>query len=178
MIRLRDQHTHKTIVQTRHFGYILRGKTPMKSNASFGNTMIKTATVLVVMTLLSKLLGFGRELVIASAFGTSYVVDAYVLAQSIPGILMGGILTSIGTAYIPVYSEVTETLGQGNGNRYTSRILNLAISIALVVFILGLLFSNPIAACFTAKFSEEGHHLTVFFLNTDKSTSGSCSLYS
>lgn len=46
---------------------------------------------MAVFTFVSKLLGFVREMVIAGVFGTSYIVDAYVMAQSIPDMLFGRI---------------------------------------------------------------------------------------
>ena len=134
------------------------GKRNLKQNA------VQTAAVMMVMTLMSKLLGFTRELIIAGAFGTSYVVDAYVLAQSIPGALLGGLLASIGTAFIPVYSELVETRGREAGHRYTSNIINLTMTIALAGFVLGFFFAEQIAGLFTGAFSAEAARLTVFFL--------------
>lgn len=136
----------------------------MKMKFSSGNNAVRTAAVMMILTLLSKLLGFVRELVIAGAFGTSYVVDAYVLAQSIPSALLGGLLASIGTAFIPVYSELTETKGREKGDRYTSNAIHLSMAVALVIFVLGFVFARQIAGLFTGQFSEEGARLTIFFL--------------
>lgn len=136
----------------------------MKRNNSFEQNTARTAVILMVMTLVSKFLGFGRELVIAGAFGTSYVVDALVLAQSIPSILLGGILGSIGTAYIPVYSKLQELDGEEKSRRYTFNILNLSVLVALVIFGIGMCFSSQLVDIFTTHFSQEAAELTSFYL--------------
>lgn len=123
-----------------------------------------TAAVLMILTLGSKLLGFCRELVIAGAFGTSYIVDALVLAQSIPGILLGGLLSSIGVAYTPVYSRIRETEGEAAGSRYTCGILTFSQAAATAIFVLGALLAPQIAGLFTKGFSPEGQALTAFYL--------------
>lgn len=123
-----------------------------------------TATVLMLLTLGSKLLGFVRELVLAGAFGTSYIIDALVLAQSIPSILLGGVLDAIGTAYTPVYSRIRETEGEAAGNRYTCGILTLSQLAAVAVYLLGLLFAPQITGLLAGGFPPEGQALTVFYL--------------
>jgi len=134
------------------------------SKREFKQNAVQTAAVMVIMILASKLLGFVRELVIAGSFGTSYVVDAYVLAQSVPNALLGGLLASVGTAFTPVYSEITEKNNREEGARYTNKVINLAMAVAFVVFVLGALFAEQIAGLFTETFSAEGARLTVFFL--------------
>ena len=76
------------------------GENPIiRDKLNMSSTIIRTAALMAVFTFVSKLLGFVREMVIAGIFGTSYIVDAYVMAQSIPDMLFGGIFASIGTAY-------------------------------------------------------------------------------
>ena len=53
-------------------------------------TAAQTAVIMAVLTLISKLLGFAREMVMAACFGTSYIVDAYVMAQNIPNLILLG----------------------------------------------------------------------------------------
>ena len=122
------------------------------------------AMAIVFFTLLSKGIGFLREMVIAGFFGTSYIVDAFVMAQSIPGMLLGGIFASLGSAYMPTFSEIVEKKGKEAGDRFTSEILNAATIFAIAVFALGALFARPLVSFIARDFSAETAELTVFYL--------------
>lgn len=122
------------------------------------------AMAIIFFTLLSKGLGFLREMVIAGFFGTSYVVDAFVMAQSIPGMLLGGIFASLGSAYMPTFSEIVEKKGKEAGDRFTSELLNAATIFAVGVFLLGALLARPLVSLIAKEFSTETAELTVFYL--------------
>ena len=127
-------------------------------------TASQTAVFMAILTLVAKLLGFVRETVIAGAFGTSYVVDAYVMAQSIPSMLFGGILGAVGGAYLPVFSEIAEKRGKAEGDRYTGKILSIALLVSAIVGVLGFAFSDQIVTIFAKNFSAEAAELTGFYL--------------
>ncbi len=63
----------------------------------------KAAGLVMVITLVSKITGFLREVVIGSKFGTTKYVDAYNMAQNIPMVLFAAIAASIGTTVIPLF---------------------------------------------------------------------------
>lgn len=70
---------------------------------------------LSAVSLLSKLLGFVREQIIAGAFGVSSITDAYYAAQLFPSFLDGVVGLAVGTALLPVFtaadSEGPDELG-------------------------------------------------------------------
>lgn len=124
----------------------------------------QTAIFMAVLILFSKLLGFVREMVMANFFGTSYVVDAYVMSVAIPSILFGGLFVSVSTAYMPIYSKIRESKGLQEGDRFTSEVLNLLLIIGIVVCVIGFLFSDEIVSVLARGFSGETAKLTSFFL--------------
>lgn len=124
----------------------------------------QTAVLMMILTLISKLLGFVRELVLANFYGASYIVDAYVLAQSIPGMIFGGVFAAIGTAYLPTFSKITETKGENEGNQFTSRLITLGTIAACVAFIFGFLLSDWLVSIIAPKFNEETAYLSAFYL--------------
>jgi putative peptidoglycan lipid II flippase len=119
---------------------------------------------MAVLTLISKFFGFFREMVIANYYGTSYIVDSYVMASAIPGILFGGVFGAIATAYIPTFSRIKELEGEGNANKFTSQILNLLILLSLFVSVVGILLSNQIVSIFASGFEGETANLTSFYI--------------
>jgi len=136
----------------------------MNGKSNMGRTIIRTAALMAVFTLISKLLGFVREMVIAGVFGTSYIVDAYVMAQSIPDMLFGGIFAAVGTTYMPIFSEVRTKSGIEEGDKFTSRLVNIAVIIAAVLSISGILLSGSITKFIAPNFSQETAQLTSFYL--------------
>lgn len=119
---------------------------------------------MAILTLISKLLGFAREMVMAGFFGTSYIVDAYVMSTAIPGIIFTGIYASVATSYMPLLSERLEKGDAKAANLFTSHIINLFFIISVAASLLGLLFSDLIVDIFAGGFPDETAGLTSFFV--------------
>ncbi len=131
------------------------------------NRINKTIKILFSMFFLSigcKLLGFLRQMFLAKYFGTGNVVDAYVLAQSIPNILFGGILVSFGASYMPLLSKRYEKDGLQAANEYTSRILTILFSLSVLVTLVGVFFSDQITQIMAAGLNDEAKSLTSQFV--------------
>jgi putative peptidoglycan lipid II flippase len=126
----------------------------------------KTAAMMAVLTLGMKVLGFLREVFMAGFFGTSYIVDAYVMASAIPGILFAGIFTSVAVSYMPIFSRIVEDKGMEGGNRFTSEAITLTSFIALISAALGIIFSEQVVKRFGQRFCRRNGH-TDGFLSSD-----------
>jgi len=88
-------------------------------------------------TLLSRILGLVREMVMASLFGTGMVADCFVVAFRIPNLLRR--LFGEGTlsaAFVPSYTEV---LTRGDERRSWGLATTVGISLALILVVLVLL---------------------------------------
>lgn len=126
-------------------------------------TAAQTAVLMAILTLISKAFGFVREMVMANYFGTTYITDAYVMAFAIPMIIFGGIFGSVATAYMPLFSRITENDGEKAGNKFTSEIINLLLVVSIFAAIIGIIFSDQIVSIFASGFSGETARLTSFF---------------
>lgn len=124
----------------------------------------QTAALMAVFTLISKLLGFVRETVMAACFGAGNITDAYVMATSIPNIIFAGVFSAIATAYLPLYSRINEQEGEDAGNRYTNEVVNLLLIVSLISGVVGLIFSDQIVSIFARGFVGERAALTSFFV--------------
>lgn len=124
----------------------------------------QTAVLMAILTLGSKCLGFVREMVMANYFGTSYVVDAYVMAQSIPEIVFAGVFGSIATSFMPLFSNRIEKEGEKSGNVFTSQIILILLIFSLISAIIGIIFSSEITSIFAKGFAGETAKLTTSFL--------------
>ena len=123
----------------------------------------KAALGLMVATLIAKILGFGRELTLASAYGASSISDAFLVAMNIPAVIFTVIGTSLGTAFIPLYCEVNSNQGEENSIKYTNNIFNVVVLICVLISIIGVLFTPQVVRLFALGFKGETMEKAVYF---------------
>lgn len=123
----------------------------------------KAAVGLMAATLVSKILGFGRELVLASAYGASGTSDAFLVAMNIPAVIFTAIGTSLGTAFIPLYCDVNSKDGEKASNKFTNNVFNIVVLICVVFSILGAIFTPQIVKLFAVGFEGETLSQSIYF---------------
>lgn len=125
--------------------------------------MKKTALILMILTIFSKVLGFSREITLSYFFGASNISDAYIISLTIPVVIFSFIGIGITTGYIPMYSKIVNDFGEGEGNRYTNNLVNILFVICTILIILGLVFINDIVKIFASGFKGETLALAIKF---------------
>ncbi|MCR1848655.1 murein biosynthesis integral membrane protein MurJ [Paeniclostridium sordellii] len=123
----------------------------------------KSAVVLMIITFISKITGFLRDIILAQHFGASIVTDAYITALNIPVVLFTGISASLGTTYIPMYFKIKEEQGQEGVNKFTSNVLNIVLILSFIIIVLGTLFTPYIVKVFAMGFKGEELRITTEF---------------
>ena len=117
--------------------------------------MKSTALMLMVVTVLSKVLGFIREMVIASFYGTSATKEAFVIAQTIPFFIFGFITTGITTEFIPFYNNIEKKHGEKRADLFTANIGNITLFLTLILTVLGIIFAKSLVKVFAFGFTGE-----------------------
>ncbi len=125
--------------------------------------MKKTAFLLMLVTIISKILGFGREIVLSYFYGASNISDAYLISLTVPIVIFSFIGTGISTGYIPMYSNIQQQYGEKEGDRFTSNLSNILIIICTIMIILGLIFTESLVKIFAKGFERETLALAVKF---------------
>ena len=123
----------------------------------------KSAIILMFITLISKITGFIRDIILAQSFGASIITDAYLTALNIPVVLFDGISSSLGTTYIPMFFKIKEEDGNDSVNKFTSNILNIVILLSIIFIIISVIFTPYIVKIFAIGFKGEEFKLTVKF---------------
>lgn len=116
------------------------------------NKVAKATFVLMIATVIAKILGFGRELVLASAYGASMYSDAYITAMNIPLVIFTVIGTTLATVLIPMYFDVEKELGEEESLKFINNVFNIVILLCIILSILGLIFSKEIVNLFAIGF--------------------------
>lgn len=125
---------------------------------------VAKATIgLMLATIIAKVLGFGRELVLAAVYGASMYSDAYLTAMNIPVVLFTIIGTTLGTVLIPMYFEVNNDLGEKKALNFTNNVFNIVIAICIVLAILGFIFTEQLVKVFAMGFEGQTLKIAIDF---------------
>jgi putative peptidoglycan lipid II flippase len=125
---------------------------------------VARATIgLMIATMLAKVIGFLRELVLASSYGASMYSDAYLIAISIPTVIFTSIGVAIGTTFIPMYFDINNGLGKRSALKFTNNILNMVIVLCILLSIVGFIFIEPLVKIFAFGFEPDVFNITVKF---------------
>lgn len=104
-------------------------------------SVAKSAAMIAIFTLLSKALGFIREVLIASRYGSGMETDTYFVAMTATVIIVGTLGAALNTTLIPIFSEIGEKRGTKGQLKYLNNVLNLVFLATLILGILGFIFS-------------------------------------
>jgi putative peptidoglycan lipid II flippase len=129
------------------------------------SNLFKIAGLIAIVTILSKLVGFGRDVITAGAYGATTVSDAYFYAYQIPAlalILLGGLGGPFHTATIAVFSKIIPDTDQKPSQEIQS-LLNSFITITAISFLVLTaviwVFADPIIRLIASGGSQELHNL-------------------
>ncbi|MDW7669666.1 MAG: murein biosynthesis integral membrane protein MurJ [Bacillota bacterium] len=123
----------------------------------------KTIILIMVITLLSRILGFVRELILAYMWGTSNIVDAYLVSLTIPGVIFGFVAAGITAAFIPTYNKILSNHDRDMTSRFTSNLTNIILLVTTVVLVLGLAFTEELVIASASGFSQNTLKIGVEF---------------
>lgn len=111
-------------------------------------------------TLLSRILGYIRDALVAAVFGGGGVTDAFYAAFKIPNLLrrfLGeGSLTA---AFVPVLNDVLHKEGKEEANRFFSALFSGLLGLLIVLVGLGMVFAPQIAQVVAWGFTRDPEKL-------------------
>ena len=67
-----------------------------------------TLITVIIITVISKITGFARELFLSYFYGTTDIADIYILSTTIPQIVFSFIFWGISMGFIPVYYDLVK----------------------------------------------------------------------
>lgn len=121
------------------------------------------AAMISAVTVLSRLLGFGRTMVFGWAVGATTVGDAYSVANTLPNVLFevaaGGALAG---ALIPVLSGPLSRGQRGDVDRIASAMLGWALLVLSVLALALVALAGPVASLFVRVAGPQRELVTTF----------------
>lgn len=123
--------------------------------------LMSSAAMISIFTLLSKALGFIREVMIANRFGSGMETDTYFVAMTATVIIMSTLGAALNTTLIPIFSEIGEKYGKKGKLKYLNNIFNIVLIITIIIVILGYIFSPLVIKVLAKGFQGEQFDLAV-----------------
>lgn len=127
--------------------------------------MFKSGILVMIVTLISRVLGLARSMVVAYYFGATAATDAFFSAFKISNFfrqLLGE--GALGTSFIPLYNEKIKEQGEEEGRKFIFSILNIIFIFSVIISLLMIVFSEQIIALIVNGFSPETRHISANLL--------------
>jgi putative peptidoglycan lipid II flippase len=130
----------------------------MKSHSGvLPTSLLRSTSVVSLMTFLSRAVGFIRDMVIAQMFGASGEVDAFLVAFKIPNFMRRLFAEgAFSQAFVPVLAEFQKKKSQRDVCRFIAHIFGNLLSILLPLTIVVCLFSETVIMIFAPGFEGGG----------------------
>jgi putative peptidoglycan lipid II flippase len=115
--------------------------------------LARSAGLIGVATLASRLLGLVRDVIQGSIFATGYENDAFVLATRIPTLLRDLFAEgAMSAAFVPTFTRVLTRDGKEAAWRLGSQVVNALLIVTGVLVVIGILFAEPLGTMFAGQF--------------------------
>lgn len=130
--------------------------TPKSGTASSRKSILRSTSILSAGTLLSRVLGFIRDMIFANMLGTAAMADAFFVAFRIPNLLrdlVGEGATN--AALVPVLSRYVQKHDIKKTNAFLSAVIIWALVILGSITVLGILFAPVVVSAIAPGFRAD-----------------------
>jgi putative peptidoglycan lipid II flippase len=127
------------------------------SSSSAGSaSLLRSSSVMALGTIVSRITGFARNIIVAAALGTAIFADTYNAANTIPSmiyiLLIGGALNSV---FVPQLVRAMKNDPDG-GETYANRLLTLTAVTLLIISVVAVLAAPAVIWAAAHGFTNEG----------------------
>lgn len=125
-------------------------------------SVAKSAGIVSIAVMFSRVLGLVREMVFARYFGAGFLYDAYQVAFTLPNVLRDLFAEgALSAAFVKVFTDYQINKGEKEAWRLASLVLNAVAVILSIITILGIVFSKQIVEKVAQGFPPEKIALTI-----------------
>ncbi len=116
--------------------------------------MRKIALFLMLISIVSQITGFFRELALSYFYGASNISDAYLISLTIPMVIFAFIGKSLSTSFIPIYASVENDIGEKKALNFTRNLISHLLIIMTMIVVISYLFTPQIIKLFASGFDN------------------------
>lgn len=123
----------------------------------------KTAMLLIIITIVSNIFGFCKDLVLSYFYGATETTDIFLIAITISTAIFSFLGSAVSTSYVPMYRNIEIKYGKSEAKRFTNNLLNIMFLIITSVVILGTIFTEELVKLFASGFKGDTLNTAVQF---------------
>ncbi|MEW6684692.1 MAG: murein biosynthesis integral membrane protein MurJ [Candidatus Edwardsbacteria bacterium] len=121
----------------------------------------RSAGIVMLATLISRIFGYLRDMIVARAFGATSSADAFYVAFRIPNFLRNLLAEgALSATFIPTFTEYLTLYGKSEAFKLANKILTLLILLLSLLTILGIIFAPFMVMIVAPGFSKAKMSLT------------------
>ena len=137
----------------------------MTENATHKRQILKSASIISIITVVSRILGYVRDQRLTLLLGTTGLADSFILAYRIPNILRRLVGEGSMTAsFIPVFTDYMRNRTKEETWGFANRLFWTFCAILAPLTVLGVIFS-PLFVRFFSMFGKNQVQLEAIYLN-------------
>ena len=107
--------------------------------------MVRSAGLIGIATMASRLLGVAREMALAWVFGAGTQMDAFNVAFRIPNLVRDLFAEgAMSAAFVPTFTRTLASRGRPAAWRLGNLVINALLLVTGTLVVLGILFATPI----------------------------------
>jgi putative peptidoglycan lipid II flippase len=118
-------------------------------------SVVRSTALISAWTLVSRLLGATRDLVVAHIFGASWIADAFYIAQTIPNAfrrLVGE--GAVAAVLVPTYAGRLEQHGEAAAKRYARALFSIWLLGVIALTVVGIFAAPALVSLFAAGYHD------------------------
>ncbi|MGH8069103.1 MAG: murein biosynthesis integral membrane protein MurJ [Candidatus Entotheonellia bacterium] len=122
---------------------------------SSGQKILRSTALVMGLTLLAKVSGLLRDIVVASLFGTSQAMDAFFVAVTIATLMYVWLRDPIQVVLVPFFTEQLTSRGERAAWENTSVLINTLLILFFILTAIGWLISPTLVSLIAPGFTDE-----------------------
>ncbi len=119
-------------------------------------SIFKSASIISAFTVISRITGFFRDILIANVFGTGISAQAFFVAFKIPNVLRSVTGEGAGNAaFVPVFSEYLARKGRPDFLKLVNTLLVLLLGVSFIILFVGMFLAPRIVSLIAPGFLQD-----------------------
>lgn len=119
----------------------------------------------IFVAIISKLTGFLRDILLSYQYGANVVSDAYMIAYTIPLIIVGLVGEAVSTGFVPRYTRIIKDEGKLSASQFTNSLISVLMIFATLIILTLLIYEDIILNIIFPGLSIETFSLATKYLN-------------
>lgn len=126
---------------------------------------VRAAGSMMIITLVGKVLGLVRDMLLAANYGSGIEANAFLTASRIPRVFFDAIFASaISASFIPIFNECLEKNGKKSAFEFTNKFITLIFLITALLTAVGIKFAPELTDLFAVGYDAQTKTLSACLL--------------